>query len=286
MLALIAFLVFLYGRAVRASDGRPNRVVQYLFYRVESLETYRKGDRKFRSASEVLASGGAPALQHLVRRIAPSQVGWLSSRFPTDKGNHHNYLAIYDGLFAPYVDRKNLFVLEVGVKKGGSLALWRELFHESAFIYGIDINPDVPTFTRDGHIKVLVLDSEDELSVFAALGDLRFDIVIDDGAHRPGSQRMTFAALRGHLSPTGIYIIEDVEALDTDAYLRHGVDVAVFPDPSGQKLVVLCPPASLARQTEEWRRGEQARLSPNSDLVRGSLRGTPPAGTRAAPDRA
>ena len=40
-----------------------------------------------------------------------------------------------------------------------SLKLWRELFGETSFIYGVDIDPGVPAFPRDGHIKSLVFDS-------------------------------------------------------------------------------------------------------------------------------
>lgn len=37
--------------------------------------------------------------------------------------------------------------------------LWREFFDASTFIYGIDIDPSCPTFTRDAHMKSIILDT-------------------------------------------------------------------------------------------------------------------------------
>jgi hypothetical protein len=183
----------------------------------------------------------------VVERVAPSQAAWFSTQFPTDKGGYHDYLPIYDALFAPYRTRKDVRLLEVGVKKGGSLVLWREVFDASAFIYGIDVNPDVPMFARDAHMKVLILDSRDAAAVQAALSGLKFDIIIDDGLHLPEAQAQTFTALRPFLEPTGVYVIEDVYEIDVEWYRQRGDDVVVYPDKSGQSLVVIAPPASLAR---------------------------------------
>ena len=44
--------------------------------------------------------------------------------------------------------------MEVGVRKGGSLKLWRELYSDNSKIWGIDIAEFVPQFPRDANIKV------------------------------------------------------------------------------------------------------------------------------------
>jgi len=247
--ALLLILAALCIRSLTTGRGWPARILLRIYYGIGSLEAYQKTGRTYRTAMDAVAAGGEPFLGALLRRIAPRQVGWFSPRMPTDKGTCHDYLPIYDGLFAPYRDLKGIWLLEIGVKKGGSLVLWRELFDESAFIYGIDINPDVPKFTRDGHIKVLILDSRNASAVDAALRDIRFDIIIDDGFHHLDAQLRTFAALRSHLKPTGVYVIEDVYETNVDRYLELGMHVTIHPDRSGQCLVVLYPRASLALAT-------------------------------------
>ena len=92
--------------------------------------------------------------------LIEGEAGPLSRDFPTDKlKNHPSYLAIYDMILKPYQNASG--VMEVGVKKGGSLKLWREFFSFQTHIYGIDIDPGVPTFPRDAHIKVLVVDTSE-----------------------------------------------------------------------------------------------------------------------------
>ena len=56
--------------------------------------------------------------------------------YNTDKITH-GYLDVYDPLLAPWVDRE-IKLLEVGVREGGSLQLWRDYFRLGAII-GIDI---------------------------------------------------------------------------------------------------------------------------------------------------
>lgn len=256
--AVSLLLIGLFVRAADSGAGWSYRVVQYVYYRFASLETYQKTGMRFDGAAAAIATAGQPRLGALVGKVAPSQVGWFSSRFPTDKGSYHDYLTTYDALFAPYRERPGIWILEVGVKKGGSLVLWREVFDESAFVYGIDINPDVPTFARDGHMKVLILDSRERPMVDAALRGLQFDIIIDDGLHEPEAQRQTYVALHRYLRPTGVYVIEDVYEIDANRYAVDGVDVATYPDKSGQSLVVLAPPESIVRETDIWLSGRAA----------------------------
>jgi hypothetical protein len=246
--AVVAGLAGLFIRSANSSRGPAYRFVQWFYYRYASLEQYRKSGRRYRGARDVMERNGGDRLPAVVSRIVPSQAGWFASRVPTDKDSYHDYLRHYDRLLRPYMDQEGLALLEVGVKKGGSMVLWRELFPDSASIWGLDINPDVPIFPRDAGIKVLVLDSTDADEVQASLRGRRFHIIIDDGFHTPEAQLATFNALYPFLEPTGIYIIEDVEEFDPDRYSRPGLDVSVYPDPSGQRLVVLCPEHSRARQ--------------------------------------
>jgi hypothetical protein len=243
--------VILFVKSAASGRGFAYRLVQEPFRRLGSLEDEQKSGRVFGSAREVAESDTRMhAVAGLIRRIALSQVSWFSRRFPTDKFGHHDYLKYYDELFAPYLRQRGVTLLEIGVKKGGSLRMWRELFADDAFIYGMDIDPGVPTFRRDGRIKVLVLDSTDADAVKCALGPTKFDIIIDDGWHHPEAQFRTFKALWPHLAESGVYVIEDVYELDRGKYLKYPLEMSVHEDPSGQQLVVLYPEKSSAISTE------------------------------------
>lgn len=45
------------------------------------------------------------------------------------------------------------------MKKGGSIKMWRELFTQESRIFGVDIDPAIPSFPLDANIKTMVLDS-------------------------------------------------------------------------------------------------------------------------------
>lgn len=242
---LLGIAVVLFVRSAWSGVGPAHRVVQYAYCRIGSLARYQKSDRRYASLEEIMESSGEPWLEAAARRVMPSLSGWFMP-FPTDKGGFHDYLPLYRSLLEPYRDRKGACLLEVGVHKGGSLALWREYFAESARVFGIDVNRGVQSFPLDGGIKVLILDSRDAAVVARALRGLTFDVIIDDGLHHPEAQRRTFEALRPFLKPEGVYVVEDVYSLRPDHFLSHGDEVVVYPDRSGQSLVVVRPPACEA----------------------------------------
>ena len=101
-------------------------------------------------------------------------------------------------------------ILEIGVKSGGSLMLWRSLFPK-AKIVGIDI--DLSRSTRDDSIVYIEADQSDA----ARLEEIGrehgpFDLVIDDGSHVVAHQLISLRSLFDHVSPGGLYVVEDVES--------------------------------------------------------------------------
>jgi hypothetical protein len=117
----------------------------------------------------------------------------------SDKGSVHSYLPVYEQLFAPERRRvRNL--LEVGVLDGHSLHLWC-LYFERATVEGVDLVP--------GH-GAMVFDARDPDHARHVLKERQFDVIIDDGDHAAEAQFRTYRALRDHLAPGGIYVIEDV----------------------------------------------------------------------------
>jgi hypothetical protein len=122
-----------------------------------------------------------------------------------------HYLPLYDRYLAPYRERP-VRMLEIGVFKGGSLALWRRYLGPAATIFGIDIDPDCAAF--DGQHGQVRIGSQDDpaflADVIAEMGGV--DIVLDDGSHDSRHIRTSFRALFPHLSDGGLYMIEDLHA--------------------------------------------------------------------------
>lgn len=135
------------------------------------------------------------------RHSTPSGVG--------DKGTLHSYIPIYEQLLAPYrMTARRL--LEIGVAEGHSLRMWREFFPVATEIIGVDCAPC--TWPLDG--CRLILGDATRLNTYDGIDVV--DIVIDDGSHQIAHQMMTFQLLWPRLSQGGLYVIEDVQELETN----------------------------------------------------------------------
>lgn len=145
-----------------------------------------------------------------------------------DKGGIHTYLETYDRLFAPF--RHGCAMMEIGLAMGDSLKLWREYFTDSNiigvdisivfrhdYLNGIDNNGNMNAFWEVDATNEVILD------FIKAFKDTRmnltcFDIIIDDGSHMEADQIKTFNMLKSKMNPGGVYIIEDILAIDQN---RH-----------------------------------------------------------------
>jgi 23S rRNA U2552 (ribose-2'-O)-methylase RlmE/FtsJ len=129
--------------------------------------------------------------------------------YDTDKGIN-NYLEKYEEYFH-HLTESQICLLELGVKKGGSLLMWRDYFKQGTIV-GLDIN--------HVHLK----DSTDRIHIFQGLQQdekildkIRnetatggFDIIIDDASHIGELTSLSFWYLfDNHLKPNGVYVIED-----------------------------------------------------------------------------
>ena len=152
--------------------------------------------------------------------MARKHRGPTAKIFFENKGNpiHKwiHYLPIYDQLLGPYIGTK-VRMLEIGVHKGGSLDMWRELLGPDAIIFGIDIDPACAKF--DGQSAKVRIGSQADPDflrrVVKEMGGL--DVVLDDGSHVASHQRASFEALFPLLCEGGLYVIEDMQT----AYLGH-----------------------------------------------------------------
>ncbi len=143
----------------------------------------------------------------------------LFDKHECDKGNlRHRYDRIYEPALEHLRDIE-FNMLEVGIFKGSSVEAWREYFPKAHF-YGIDIfvrltPEEIPALNRD-RVHWCKCDSiEGPNEDFKKMvGDIKFDVIIDDGLHTHDSQRRTFENFIPYLNDGGVYFIEDVWAFD------------------------------------------------------------------------
>jgi hypothetical protein len=154
-----------------------------------------------------------------------AKVDWLVSDGPLPEGdladiyadmeNIHkwtHYLPIYESAFGPYRDRP-IRMLEIGVFRGGSLAMWRKYLHPESVIVGIDIDPETKQYddpANQVHVRIGAQQDVDFLrSVTDEFGP--FDIILDDGSHMSSHMIGTFQYLFPNaLADGGVYLVEDI----------------------------------------------------------------------------
>jgi hypothetical protein len=139
----------------------------------------------------------------------------LAIKHGTDKWGEHFYTPVYHDLFRD-IRLEKLRVLEIGIGGfglrdfgGESLRMWAEYF-PNARIVGIDIhqkNLALPASVRCER------GSQSDLAFLKRLVDGHgpFDIVVDDGSHRPDDMLASFGFLFPRMSERGIYVIEDTQ---------------------------------------------------------------------------
>ena len=142
----------------------------------------------------------------------------------------HVLTEIYGPLFNHLRDEP-IKLLEIGVRWGGSLAMWREFFPK-AQIYGVDVDLSQATqkgMERTGQAKYK--DIENTLEVLKGVKmiqgdgynkdfaekhfkDMKFDIIIDDGMHDEPSLIKYFNVYRHFLKKGGYLMSEDINSMD------------------------------------------------------------------------
>lgn len=133
-----------------------------------------------------------------------------ASAYDTDKAQHLHYLRNYEEHFKELVD-KDVRLLELGILKGGSLALWRDYF-PNGLIVGLDLNP-VEIDDASGRIRTYRGEQQDTQLLDRIAKETApdgFDVIIDDCSHIGELTRISFWHLfENHLKPGGLYVIED-----------------------------------------------------------------------------
>ncbi len=146
----------------------------------------------------------------------------LEKFFAGNSGNlihkWEHYFEIYDRHFCRFKGTE-VHVVEIGVRHGGSLQMWKRYFGSGAKIYGVDINPYCQQLEEE-QISIFVGDQADRRFLQSLAERIpRIDILIDDGGHTMEQQRATFEVLFPHIEPSGVYVCED---LHTSYWRRFG----------------------------------------------------------------
>ena len=154
-------------------------------------------------------------------KIKSQNLDFLANYYITDKGNKygsaHNYVQYYKKYFNKIKD-KSLNILEIGIAAGSSLKMWSSYFTNSK-IYGIDINSEcmeIKSFMDNSFNNVELMLGDASVYDF---GNLKFDIIIDDGSHLPVDMINTYNNLKKKLVKNGIYVIEDLKTCENTKYI-------------------------------------------------------------------
>jgi hypothetical protein len=134
-------------------------------------------------------------------------------------------MAAYGRELASLPDRP-LCVLELGVRRGGSLRLWRDVLPGSV-VAGLDLMP-VDVEDTSGRIHTFVgyqQDPEVLDRIAAEVAPEGFDLIVDDASHVGQYTVESFRHLfANHLRSGGVYVLEDWSC----AYLPGWVDGSAY----------------------------------------------------------
>lgn len=129
----------------------------------------------------------------------------LAEEHGADKSEH--LLETYEPFLTP-LRKQSIALLEIGVKRGGSIRLWCDYFPRGR-IYGLDNRPG--RHFEGERLRIFIGDQADPAAldrIIAETGPL--NIIIDDGSHQPADQQTSLLHLWPQLAPGGLYIIEDI----------------------------------------------------------------------------
>ena len=129
----------------------------------------------------------------------------------TDKAYWHRYTPTYYKYFKNMRDDENV-ILEIGIgsKNAPSIKMLSNFFKKSK-IYTIDIVKSlVDEAGKINNTTSMICDSSNKDELLKAFGNIRFDLIIDDGSHIDSHQKNAFDCLFPLLNPGGIYICEDL----------------------------------------------------------------------------
>lgn len=134
---------------------------------------------------------------------------FIKSNLPSTKSNI--YFHVYNEVFQKFRNKKITFV-EIGVKAGGSLIMWRNWLGKDARIIGIDLDPNAKKMEEYG-FEIFIGDQASPnfwKKFFDQVGNV--DAILDDGGHTNETQILTAYNTVKHINNGGILLIEDTSS--------------------------------------------------------------------------
>ena len=153
----------------------------------------------------------------------------LADAHGSDKGTlKHNYCIKYEAIISSlcqtFQKQKNdlkINLLEVGIACGASLRTWCN-YLPSSMITGLDIREDCKRLCSDlDNVDIKISDATDSDQINLALGNNKYDLIIDDGSHISEHISKTFELLWPRVRPGGFYAIEDLSCTYNPEYTNH-----------------------------------------------------------------
>ena len=141
----------------------------------------------------------------------------LTDKCPTTSyWRKHTYTEFY-GPLLEHMQSSPVNVLEIGVRRGGSLLMWSDFFPNGT-VYGVDI--DI------GHVaqlpaKINLIQGNGYDAGFAEkmFSGIEFDIILDDGTHHKEDQLTFFNTYRHYLKKGGYLLCEDFKSMGNAKYV-------------------------------------------------------------------
>lgn len=129
---------------------------------------------------------------------------YLQGGYCTDKYQLGYYDYFYEKQFKKYL-KVPINILEIGIRGGGSIKIWKEYFHPDSNVYGGDIDSFKPI--ENTTCYKIDMYSQKALNLFE---ESYFDIIIDDGAHTYESFVDVITKYHSKLKDGGILVVEDI----------------------------------------------------------------------------
>jgi SAM-dependent methyltransferase len=134
----------------------------------------------------------------------------LALKYGADKETIHGYTEAYEKALL-YMQNSATAVLEIGVRDGPSLRMWRDFFPR-ATIFGVDIDPKYMISGED-RIVTYLADAKRADRMAEVLDRIApCDLIVDDcDPHTPEDQIAFLKQCWPYVRPGGVYILEDID---------------------------------------------------------------------------
>jgi len=158
-------------------------------------------------------------------------------------GHRHPYTAVYSMLFSPLKNKPIRFA-EIGVAGGASAVLWEIFFaHRDAELRMFDRDQNFLDNARQlvgGRFTFGLMDVSVDGDVSRALGEEKYDVIIDDSSHDFYHQIRIIKEAWPRLKFGGTLVIEDIfRNEDEEKYVKHLADTTILKD-AAAAYFVLC----------------------------------------------